>query len=386
MTASKVLIIEDDATMRRALRDNFEFKGYSVTTADDGEEGLQAALHGGPDLILLDIMLPKLNGYEVCRRLRSEGVDTPVIMVTAKGQEPDLLLGLEVGADDYVTKPFSIEELLARAEALLRRDLTARQKVREHEERLRAFVEQVRTRERDLERARQFQESLMGRPSPRPGLAVAAAHRFCDTMGGDFYDILEPEPQKTGFLLADVSGHGVNAALVAGMLKVQVAASECADDPCRFLQQINAHLFHVLADTGQFLTAAYAVVCGETGDVQYANAGHNPILLVRAESGIEEFNSTGPPVGMLDELPIESGSFAMAPEDAIWLYTDGLFEPAGLTKPGSGRKWLTDMICRARRDKLDEWVEAVLAQSQRSAERSAIDDDMAVLAAVRLPE
>jgi len=116
-----ILIIEDDATMLRGLKDNFEFDGYTVRTASDGEAGLNAALDGRPDLIVLDIMLPKINGYEICRLIRKEKLDMPIIMLTAKGQEDDIVLGLNLGADDYVTKPFSIKELLARAEAFLRR-------------------------------------------------------------------------------------------------------------------------------------------------------------------------------------------------------------------------------------------------------------------------
>jgi DNA-binding response OmpR family regulator len=116
-----ILIIEDDATMLRALKDNFEYKGYSVLTAADGEEGLNSALNKKPDLIILDIMLPKINGYEICRLIRKEHLDMPIIMLTAKGEESDVVLGLNLGADDYVTKPFSIKELLARGAAFLRR-------------------------------------------------------------------------------------------------------------------------------------------------------------------------------------------------------------------------------------------------------------------------
>ena len=116
-----VLIIEDDPTMLIGLRDNFEFKGYKVLTAADGEKGLKAALNSKPDLIILDIMLPKINGYEICRLIREEKLAMPVIMLTAKGEESDIVLGLNLGADDYVTKPFSIKELLARAAAFLRR-------------------------------------------------------------------------------------------------------------------------------------------------------------------------------------------------------------------------------------------------------------------------
>lgn len=126
-----VLIVEDDPTMLRGLKDNFEFHGYHVLTAEDGEEGLNTALNAKPDLILLDIMLPKINGYEVCRLVRREKLDMPIIMLTAKGEESDVVLGLNLGADDYVTKPFSIKELLARTEAFLRRRRQAEQNVHE---------------------------------------------------------------------------------------------------------------------------------------------------------------------------------------------------------------------------------------------------------------
>ena len=121
MAAETVLIIEDDPTMLLVLRDNFEYSGFAVLTADDGEQGLQMALGRTVELIVLDIMLPGINGYEICRRVRQQGIDAPIIMLTAKGQESDIVLGLNLGADDYVTKPFSIKELLARAEAFLRR-------------------------------------------------------------------------------------------------------------------------------------------------------------------------------------------------------------------------------------------------------------------------
>jgi DNA-binding response OmpR family regulator len=116
-----VLIVEDDPAMLRGLEDNFKMKGYYVLTAMDGEKALATALKEKPDLVLLDIMLPEMNGYEVCSHVREKGLDMPIIMLTAKDQESDIVLGLNLGADDYVTKPFSIKELMARAEAFMRR-------------------------------------------------------------------------------------------------------------------------------------------------------------------------------------------------------------------------------------------------------------------------
>lgn len=118
---NRVLIVEDDPALLRGLKDNFETEGYQVRTAIDGQKGLDALLSEAPDLLLLDLMLPKINGYEICRTARTRGLEIPIIMLTAKGQEEDIIRGLAMGADDYVTKPFSIRELLARAKAFLRR-------------------------------------------------------------------------------------------------------------------------------------------------------------------------------------------------------------------------------------------------------------------------
>lgn len=121
MPSASVLIIEDDPTLLRGLKDNFEAQNYRVQLARDGREGLAAALAHPPDIVLLDIMLPGMNGYEICRAIRAKRLDMPIIMLTAKGQEEDIIRGLELGADDYVTKPFGIRELLARVAAFLRR-------------------------------------------------------------------------------------------------------------------------------------------------------------------------------------------------------------------------------------------------------------------------
>src|SRR5580765_1391158 len=117
----RILIIEDETPMRTALKDVIEAEGYRAITAADGESGLQRAMEEKPDLILLDIMMPKLDGYEVCVELRRLANPVPVLMLTAKGQVEDRVTGLDAGADDYLVKPFSTDELLARVRALLRR-------------------------------------------------------------------------------------------------------------------------------------------------------------------------------------------------------------------------------------------------------------------------
>ena len=118
---SKILIIEDEEAMLAGLRDNLEFEGYEVETAARGDEGYKKLKEGRYDLVLLDVMLPGISGFDICKKTRNDGNQTPIILLTARGEELDKVLGLEIGADDYVTKPFSLRELLARIKTILRR-------------------------------------------------------------------------------------------------------------------------------------------------------------------------------------------------------------------------------------------------------------------------
>ena len=117
----RILIVDDEPEMVRGLEDNLRFEGYQTIAAADGRRGLALALSEAPDLILLDVMMPGMSGWDLCRELRGRGLDTPVIMLTARDQKIDKLKGLELGADDYITKPFDFEELQARIRAVLRR-------------------------------------------------------------------------------------------------------------------------------------------------------------------------------------------------------------------------------------------------------------------------
>jgi DNA-binding response OmpR family regulator len=120
----KILIVEDEPSMRMGLQDNLDFEGYETDTADEGDIGLKKIMENEYDLILLDVMLPNISGFDICKTVRKKGVNTPIILLTAKGEEIDKVLGLELGADDYITKPFSLRELLARIKAVLRRGET----------------------------------------------------------------------------------------------------------------------------------------------------------------------------------------------------------------------------------------------------------------------
>ncbi len=122
---ARILVVEDEPNMQIGLKDNLEFEQFEITLAKDGQEGLDIIFRESFDVIILDVMMPKVSGFDVCRTARNNGISTPIIFLTAKGEEIDKVLGLELGADDYITKPFSIRELVARVKAILRRVETA---------------------------------------------------------------------------------------------------------------------------------------------------------------------------------------------------------------------------------------------------------------------
>jgi len=145
----KILVIEDDESITLGLQMNLEAEGYRVTIAMDGEEGLTQALAGNFDLLVLDVMLPRMNGFELVRALRAKGENVPVVMLSARGEEMDKVMGLELGAEDYITKPFGLAELLARVKAVLRRDGIVRKR---GEQPLRAADLEVNPRTREVRR------------------------------------------------------------------------------------------------------------------------------------------------------------------------------------------------------------------------------------------
>lgn len=200
--------------MLRGLKDNFEYAGYNVLTASDGEAGLNAALDTNPNLIILDIMLPKINGYEICRLIRKEKLDIPIIMLTAKGEESDIILGLNLGADDYVTKPFSIKELLARVAAFLRRRKQQQQSCHKFGDfefnvssgRLTKNGHEIKLSPKEFKLLEFFLEK-QGRALTRDEILNAvwgynsfSGHRSVDRFVNTLRNKIEPDPQNPAFI------------------------------------------------------------------------------------------------------------------------------------------------------------------------------------------
>ena len=211
----RVLVVEDDLSILTGVSMNLRFEGYEVLQAQDGARGLEMAVTDAPDLIVLDVMMPRLNGYEVLRELRSRGVKTPVLVLSAKGMERDKVLGLDLGADDYVVKPFGVAELMARVKAVLRRRWgDDGQLIRFGEVAVNLAARQVTRAEKPVElTAQEFRllahlVSNPGRTFSREellsgawGIDYEGTPRTVDTFVRQLRQKLEPDPEEPRYIL-----------------------------------------------------------------------------------------------------------------------------------------------------------------------------------------
>jgi phosphoserine phosphatase RsbU/P len=328
---SCILIVEDDPAILCGLKDNLEFESYQVFTASDGEAGYRAVRDHTPDLVILDLMLPKLSGYDLCRRVRDEGFNAPILMLSARSQEGDRVLGLDLGANDYVSKPFSLRELLARVRALLRHE-------REH----RLDEEHLG---RELEMAAKVQQGLFPRVLPEaPGLDYAGVCRPARGVSGDCYDFLPLGDGKLGLLLADVSGKGMPAALLGASLHAVVRANAVsAGDRCGEVLAKASSLLFETTTAERYATVFYGVYDARSRILTYANAGHYPPILVR-QGSVSRLDSMTPPAGMLAILPALQDRVQLVPEDWLLIFSDGIPESTNASGEDFGDNGLLDAL------------------------------------------
>jgi sigma-B regulation protein RsbU (phosphoserine phosphatase) len=310
---SRILIVEDDPAILVGLKDNLEFESHQVLTAADGEAGYRSVHEHSPDLVILDLMLPKLSGYDLCQRVRGEGFNAPILMLSARSQEGDRVLGLDLGANDYVSKPFSLSELLARVRALLRHE-------REHHRN----EDQLAC---ELEMAARVQRELFPKVLPQlPGIDYAGICRPARGVSGDYYDFLVLADGRLGLLLADVSGKGMSAALLGASLHAAVRAHvPSAQERCGEVVAKANGLLYETTTADRYATMFYGVYDATTRILTYANAGHYPPLLVRGGACIR-LTALTPPMGLLPVLPALESSVELAAGDWLLIFSDGIPE------------------------------------------------------------
>jgi serine phosphatase RsbU (regulator of sigma subunit) len=364
---SCILIVEDDPAILRGLKANLEFESHQVLTAADGEAGYRTLCEHSPDLVILDLMLPKLSGYDLCKRVRGEGFNAPILMLSAQSQENDRVLGLDLGANDYVSKPFSLRELLARVRALLR-----------HENEHRLDEDRLN---RELEMAAKVQQELFPHVMPEmPGLDYAGLCRPARGVSGDYYDFLAFPNQRLGLLLADVSGKGMSAALLGAALHAAVRSNANADAiRCgEVLARVNQLLFETTA-AERYATVFYAVYDAATRNLTYASAGHCPPILVRGGKS-HQLESLTPPVGMLPTIPALEKTVSLSAGDWLLIFSDGIPEAADANGVEFGEQRLLDAIAYGRKETASEVCKAIANQVREYLREQRQPDDITLIA------
>jgi serine phosphatase RsbU (regulator of sigma subunit) len=361
---SRIVVVEDNPGMLRGLADNLRNQDYEVLTAANGIEGYRLVRENQPDLVILDLMLPGMDGFEICRQMRHSGLVTPVVMLTARDQETARIQGFDAGADDYVTKPFSIGELMGRVRAILRRSEGRSDVASQHE----------------LDEARRIQERLL--PSKIPqirGLQIAGTSRPARIVGGDYFDVLKFNAHTVGVCIADVCGKGMPASLLMANLQatVKAYASERIP-PHKLCEKVNRALCENMA-SGRFVTLFYAVVDAKKKLFTYCNAGHNPPLVFSPGNSPQRLSRGGAVLGIFDHWQYEEEEIRLNSGDRVLMYTDGVTESRNAEGEEFGESQILDLVCRLPGGDAamlaDEVVEAATRFSHGSFE-----DDLTVVA------
>jgi serine phosphatase RsbU (regulator of sigma subunit) len=369
---SRILIVEDDPAVLRGLKDNLTFEAYDVLTASNGERAYRLIHDERPDLVLMDVMLPGMWGSELCRRVRAEGITTPIVMLTAKAEESDRVLGLDLGADDYVSKPFGIRELSARIRSILR---NRRDAIGDHGRLT-----------RELQSAADVQRTLF--PRARPNLRTLDCAGICrpaSAVGGDYFDYLPVGSGRVALVLADIAGKGMPAALrmasLHGLIRAQ--AAEFGPRLADLLASMNA-LLHQESGRPSYATLFYGVYDDETQRLHYVNAGHPPPLVVTGGSGLARVSTLDPtclPVGMFESIASETHHVQLSAGDWLIVYSDGVTEATDGGGEEFGRDGLVEAVSRVERAGAPAMCDAVLESVAQHQGAAPPHDDVTVLAA-----
>jgi len=338
-----VLVVDDEVINIQTVKNLLELNNYRVLAAQDGFQALTIIEEGVPDLVLLDLMMPRMSGYEVCQKLRATYSSTslPIVMLTAKNQMEDIVQGFQIGANDYVTKPFKKEELLARMNTLVQ---------------LKEAMESLKTTERlkmELETARTVQEFLIPQEDPQlEEIEISSYYQSASETGGDWYDYrYAPDLQTLEVVVGDVTGHGVPAALVTAMVDSFYESVYEQYRHAQLFKQQEHHLLHpnyfmnlvnkVLYKTvgGRYhMTLFHSVIDLKQKRMIYSSASHNPCYIWRPskfsverngkikQRDILQLHLPGVALGHAQNSEYRIDFVELQKDDVILWYTDGLIE------------------------------------------------------------
>jgi sigma-B regulation protein RsbU (phosphoserine phosphatase) len=373
-----ILIVDDTPANLHLLSKMLTEQGYRVRPVPDGSLALAATRAEPPDLILLDIRMPEMNGYEVCERLKAAAQtrDIPIIFISALDAIQDKVRAFTVGGVDYVTKPFQVEEVLARVETHL-----ALRKLQKQ------LQDANKKMEQELALAGEVQISFLPRELPDiPGWQLSVTLKPARETSGDFYDVNLLPNGRLGILVADVVDKGVGAALFMALswILIRTYATEYPTQPELVLSAVN---HRILKDTeaNQFVAVFYGILDPATGTLAYCNAGHCPPYLVSAQSGedVQKLTRTGVPLGILEDEIWGQGVVQLASGDALVLYTDGITDAEDGKGTFFGQERLLGNVEANLGRSAQEMQDALMAKVHEFVGDAPQFDDIALMVVVR---
>ncbi|MBT8369128.1 MAG: SpoIIE family protein phosphatase [Deltaproteobacteria bacterium] len=370
-----ILLVDDNPTNLQVLRQTLKSINCKMLIAKNGESALAIALEDHPDLILLDIMMPGIDGFEVCHRLKSDPSteDIPVIFLSALGDTEDKVRGLQLGAVDYVSKPFQPDEINARVNT----HLTIH--------RLRREVQNQRDQlEHELEVVSEVQRGLLPKRLPViKGIDLAVYYATSRYAGGDYYDIIEIPDNRWGILIADAEGHSAPAAVLMAMTcSLFHSYSGSLTEPAEVLTYINRILCK-FADPS-FVTALYAVFDAHHRTLKFARAGHPPPMIYRQaeKKSLELVSEAVYPMGIYPYNQVPVAETKLGPGDRLLFYTDGIPERFNNEGKAYGEERLLKLIAENRTDNPQRILDNIIEDLERFAGDRPPDDDQALVLGV----
>ncbi len=389
----RVLIVDDNPTNLQLLYQTLNGRGYRILAADGGEAALRTAVKAQPQLILLDIMMPGMDGYEVCRRLKADPAtrDAAVIFLSALDKTEDKVQGFDLGAVDYITKPFQPAEVTARVEthltiARLRNNLEGRNaQLRVANERMRA----------DLDAAARVQGAMLpSAPPDNEHIDAAWVWRPCDELAGDSLNVFAFDDRYLGIYVLDVSGHGVPAALLSVTVTRSLSPNSesfslvteqdgsergfAIIDPIEVAHRLN-EVYPMDHAARLFFTIIYGVLDTETGEFRYVAAGHPGPLVIRRDGTVESHQATGIPIGVLGRADYEPARIVLQSGDRFFAYTDGIYEERNVDGEEFGMERLSAALAASRGEPMATAIEAVITGVEQWHGSKAFHDDVTLL-------
>lgn len=360
-----LLVVDDEPLNIHVLKGIFSKSGYRILTAESGLAALEIARAERPDLILLDVMMPEMSGFDTCRELRRDaGTEhIPVIFVTCLAEDCHKLEGLDLGAVDYITKPFRALEVVARVRSHL--DFKRRQG---------SIIDQQAERLGQIQAA---QMALLVRPEEAPEARFQVRFLPILEAGGDFYDVIDFGDGRSAYFIADVSGHDLGASFLTSSLKALFRQHALPGrGALETLEEMNRILFAITTEE-TYLTAAYLRLDRSAGTYELCSAGHPPAYA--ALSGqFAELGPGGTPLGLFAEFDAEPLAGSVRPGDRIFLYTDGLAQGVGRGH-AIGEPWRNAFAEALARCQGLPLVAAVPELAQRLLDGVAPADDVLLL-------